>query len=55
MNSYLIKTGSCSIVLGDFHYKNFIAKKPNKSNPASQNLWDFAKEADSRIRIILGS
>ena len=32
-----------------------IAKKPNKSNPACQNLWDFAKEADLRIRIILGN
>ena len=29
-----------------------IAKKPNKSNPASQNLWDFAKEADLRIQRI---
>ena len=32
-----------------------IAKKPNKSNPASQNLWDFAKEADLRIQRIQGS
>ena len=32
-----------------------IAKKPNKSNPASQNLWDFAKEADLRIRRISGN
>lgn len=32
-----------------------IAKNPNKSNPASQNLWDFAKEADSRIKRILGN
>jgi chromosome partitioning protein len=32
-----------------------IAKKPNKSNPASQNLWDFAKEADLRIQRIQGN
>lgn len=32
-----------------------IAKKPNKSNPASQNLWDFAKEADLRIQRISGN
>ena len=32
-----------------------IAKKPNKSNPASQNLWDFAKEADLRIQRIRGN
>ena len=27
-----------------------IAQKPNKSNPASKAYWDFAKEADERIR-----
>ncbi len=27
-----------------------IAQKPNKSNPASKAYWDFAKEADDRIR-----
>ena len=32
-----------------------IAKKPNKSNPASQNLWDFAKETDLRIQRIQGN
>ena len=32
-----------------------IAKKPNKSNPASENLWDFAKEADLRIQRIQGN
>jgi len=32
-----------------------IAKKPNKSNPASQNLWEFAKEADLRIQRIQGN
>ena len=27
-----------------------IAQKPTKSNPASKAYWDFAKEADERIR-----
>jgi len=29
-----------------------IAQKPNKSNPASQSYWEFAREADGRIRAI---
>ncbi|MDP6661585.1 MAG: ParA family protein [Candidatus Thalassarchaeaceae archaeon] len=29
-----------------------IAQKPTKSNPASMAYWDFAKEADARIRAI---
>ena len=31
-----------------------IAKKPTKSNPASRSYWEFAKEADGRIRTITG-
>lgn len=31
-----------------------IAQKPSKSNPASEAYWEFAKEADSRIRDIMG-
>lgn len=31
-----------------------IAQNPNKSNPASEAYWSFAKEADSRIRSITG-
>ena len=31
-----------------------IAQKPSKSNPASEAYWKFAKEADSRIRDIMG-
>ena len=31
-----------------------IAQQPNKSNPASEAYWSFAKEADSRIRSITG-
>ena len=30
-----------------------IAKKPSKSNPASEEYWKFAQEADSRIRKIM--
>jgi len=30
-----------------------IAKKPSKSNPSSEAYWNFAKEADSRIRTIM--
>jgi len=29
-----------------------IAQKPSKSNPASQSYWEFAREADGRIRAI---
>ena len=29
-----------------------IAQKPVKSNPASLSLWEFAKEADERIKAI---
>jgi chromosome partitioning protein len=29
-----------------------IAQKPTKSNPASMTYWDFAREADARIRAI---
>lgn len=32
-----------------------IAQKPSKSNPASQSYWEFAKEADGRIRAITES
>lgn len=32
-----------------------IAKKPNKTNPASEAYWKFAKEADSRIQAIMNS
>ncbi|MCH1591661.1 MAG: ParA family protein, partial [Candidatus Thalassarchaeaceae archaeon] len=32
-----------------------IAQKPTKSNPASQSYWEFAKEADGRIKTITDS
>ena len=32
-----------------------IAQKPTKSNPASQSYWEFAKEADERIKAITDS
>ncbi|MDP6212410.1 MAG: ParA family protein [Candidatus Thalassarchaeaceae archaeon] len=32
-----------------------IAQKPSKSNPASQSYWEFAREADGRIRAITES
>ena len=32
-----------------------IAQKPNKSNPASKSYWEFAREADDRIRAITES
>lgn len=32
-----------------------IAQKPNKSNRASQSYWEFAREADGRIRAITES
>jgi len=32
-----------------------IAQKPTKSNPASESYWEFAREADAKIRAIDGA